>query len=115
MARRPCGELGPLRGQRMKASLSRPPAPINPPTPGRLPTLFVSECCLVYLEPPDARALLAWAAAASAPAPASAVAVYEMVRPDDAFGRTMVANLEVGLEGRGFRAQPTAGGASAVV
>jgi hypothetical protein len=75
--------------------LSRPRAPQPRPPPCSLPTLFLSECCLVYLPPSDAAALLAWAAAATDPGVPSAVAVYEMTRPSDAFGRTMIANLEV--------------------
>lgn len=57
-----------------------------------LPTLFLSECCLIYMEPPDAAALLAWAASHCA---RGVVAIYEQTRPDDAFGVTMLNNLEV--------------------
>jgi hypothetical protein len=51
---------------------------------------------LVYLEPGEVQRLLAAAAARSAQAGScAAVAIYEQTRPDDAFGATMIANLEV--------------------
>jgi hypothetical protein len=63
----------------------------------RLPTLYLAECVLAYLEPSEAVGVLATAAAggdAGGGAPA-AVAIYEQTRPDDAFGATMITNLEV--------------------
>jgi hypothetical protein len=51
---------------------------------------------LIYLEPAEAEQLLQTAAAAAAAGTsAAAVAIYEQTRPDDAFGVTMVGNLEV--------------------
>lgn len=62
----------------------------------RLPTLYISECVLIYLEPGEAQALLAAAAQKAAQAGSTAaVAIYEQTRPDDAFGVTMISNLEV--------------------
>jgi hypothetical protein len=62
----------------------------------RLPTLYLSECVLIYLEPGEAQRLLAAAAARTTDAGGcAAVAIYEQTRPDDAFGATMIANLEV--------------------
>jgi hypothetical protein len=62
----------------------------------RLPTLFLCECVLIYLEASEAAAVLATAAAMAAEAGApAAVAIYEQTRPDDAFGSTMISNLEV--------------------
>ncbi|ESS31077.1 leucine carboxyl methyltransferase [Toxoplasma gondii VEG] len=58
-----------------------------------LPTFFLSECVLVYMNTPEADAVLRWAAKAVKSAP-SVVAVYEQLNPDDAFGRTMVKNLQ---------------------
>ena len=58
-----------------------------------LPTLVFSVCCLAYL--PDARAaVIRWAAEACSSSPASAYALYDPMRPDDAFGRQMLLNLE---------------------
>ncbi|OJK04705.1 hypothetical protein ASPACDRAFT_38264 [Aspergillus aculeatus ATCC 16872] len=88
-----------------------------------LPTVLISECCLIYLEPEEARRVVEFfvrifdapagegkagaEAGAEARAEAGAAAavtgvnatpplgiiLYEPIRPDDAFGRTMVANL----------------------
>lgn len=58
-----------------------------------VPTLLVSECCLCYLQPPEAAAVLRWFADRIQPAPGLGVVIYEPIRPYDAFGRTMVANL----------------------
>lgn len=64
----------------------------------RLPTLYLCECVLIYLEPGEAEAVLAAAAAMAAEGgAAAAVAIYEQTRPDDAFGSTMISNLEVRL------------------
>lgn len=64
----------------------------------RLPTLLISECCLVYLSPVEAagvvnyftRILFPTSSQESTPL---GVVLYEPIRPDDAFGRTMVSNL----------------------
>ena len=58
---------------------------------GAKPTLFVAEAVLVYMEAARSDALIEWARASC---PSSAFLLYEMVRPDDAFGREMVANIE---------------------
>ncbi|PGG96200.1 hypothetical protein GX51_07941 [Blastomyces parvus] len=75
-----------------------------------LPTLLISECCLIYLSPTDAINVLSYftqtvfppssmtstapsaPAASEAPVPLALI-LYEPIRPDDPFGRTMVANL----------------------
>jgi len=62
----------------------------------KLPTLVLIECVLVYMEPAAGSALLAFLAAHL---PDAACLAYDMIRPDDAFGRQMVSNLE----GRGLR------------
>lgn len=77
------------------------PPPPHPPAhnnqPHRLPTLYLAECVLIYLEPSEAEAVLATTAALAAEAGApAAIAIYEQTRPDDAFGSTMIHNLEVG-------------------
>ncbi|OJD18967.1 hypothetical protein AJ78_01079 [Emergomyces pasteurianus Ep9510] len=81
-----------------------------------LPTLLISECCLIYLSPTDAFKVLSYftqtlfppAEPLSSPTSASelkslatpsihsaplALILYEPIRPDDSFGKTMVANL----------------------
>jgi len=59
-----------------------------------LPTLVFSECCLAYLPDDAAAAVIRWAAEACSSSPASAYALYDPMRPDDAFGRQMLLNLE---------------------
>ena len=59
-----------------------------------IPTVILSECCLIYLSPEEADATLSYF---SKPfrenyAPIGVV-IYEPIRPNDAFGKTMVSNL----------------------
>ncbi|ERF75282.1 hypothetical protein EPUS_00074 [Endocarpon pusillum Z07020] len=58
-----------------------------------VPTLLLSECCLIYLPPEDADSVLSYFTSAFHPAIPVAVVIYEPIRPHDAFGRTMVSNL----------------------
>ncbi len=68
------------------------------------PTLLLSECVLVYLEPQESCAIIAWAAQAFA---ASVFVTYEQIRPHDAFGQVMARNLaERGYSLRGLAAFP---------
>ncbi|RAK73655.1 protein C-terminal leucine carboxyl O-methyltransferase ppm1 [Aspergillus fijiensis CBS 313.89] len=105
-----------------KGDLGNEGADLRPDTllPGldpTLPTVLISECCLIYLEPEEARRVVeffvgvfdasvgegkaeAGAGAGSGagadgppPTPPLGIILYEPIRPDDAFGRTMVANL----------------------
>lgn len=72
-----------------------------------LPTLLISECCLVYLSPSDAAQIVSFFTQhlfgpgtanpeagknAQSTTPLGLV-LYEPIRPDDPFGRTMVSNL----------------------
>ncbi|KAJ5204684.1 uncharacterized protein N7498_005563 [Penicillium cinerascens] len=73
-----------------------------------LPTLLISECCLIYLSPTEAAQVVSFftehvfgpSSEATAgedtqqcsQAPLGLV-LYEPIRPDDPFGRTMVSNL----------------------
>ena len=63
-----------------------------------LPTLLISECCLVYLSPTEADAVVHYFTNTLFPrrhnvtAPLGLI-LYEPIRPDDAFGRVMVSNL----------------------
>jgi len=56
-----------------------------------LPTLFISECVLVYLEPTESAGVISWIAEKFK---CAAMFVYEQIRPDDAFGQVMMKNLE---------------------
>jgi tRNA wybutosine-synthesizing protein 4 len=68
------------------------------------PTLFLSECVLVYLEPEESCAIIAWAAGAFK---RSVFVTYEQIRPHDAFGQVMARNLEErGYSLRGLQAFP---------
>ncbi|GAB1201767.1 hypothetical protein APSETT445_000359 [Aspergillus pseudonomiae] len=77
-----------------------------------LPTLLISECCLVYLSPSEAADVVGYftetlfpGAGGKSNADTSGdtgrtesvtplgLILYEPIRPDDAFGRTMVSNL----------------------
>ncbi|KAK5168796.1 carboxy methyl transferase for protein phosphatase 2A [Saxophila tyrrhenica] len=65
-----------------------------PPIPGLepdLPTLILSECCLCYLPPDIASSVIQYFTMNMQSA--LAIAVYEPIRPFDAFGKTMVSNL----------------------
>lgn len=58
-----------------------------------VPTLLLSECCLIYLPAEDADSVLSYFTLAFHPAIPLAAVIYEPIRPHDAFGRTMVSNL----------------------
>ena len=55
------------------------------------PTLVIAECVLVYLLPKNSEALLTFFGRARCPR--AVLVAYEMVHPNDAFGRTMMDNL----------------------
>lgn len=55
-----------------------------------LPTLVLSECVLVYLEPAESGSVIEWV---SSRLKRAAFFVYEQIRPDDAFGKVMLSNL----------------------
>ncbi|KAL4977291.1 leucine carboxyl methyltransferase 1 [Aspergillus desertorum] len=62
-----------------------------------LPTLLLSECCLIYLSPNEAAGVVRYFTHTLFPASDGSetltLILYEPIRPGDAFGRTMVANL----------------------
>lgn len=59
-----------------------------------LPTLLISECCLIYLSPTSADAVIDYFAQTLFPASTPlGLIIYEPIRPDDPFGKTMVSNL----------------------
>mmetsp|Transcript_18037 Transcript_18037/g.38549 ORF Transcript_18037/g.38549 Transcript_18037/m.38549 type:complete len:363 (-) Transcript_18037:214-1302(-) len=57
-----------------------------------IPTLFLSECVLVYMQALHGNSIIEWAASTISEAPAAMV-VYEQCNPDDRFGKVMVDNL----------------------
>jgi len=57
------------------------------------PTLLLSECCLCYLTPAEASAVLSHFTANISSSTPLALVIYEPILPDDPFGRTMTANL----------------------
>ncbi|KAJ9637035.1 carboxy methyl transferase for protein phosphatase 2A [Knufia peltigerae] len=58
-----------------------------------LPTLIISECCLIYLPPDDADAVLRYFSNLFPSGTPLAIVIYEPIRPHDSFGKTMVNNL----------------------
>ena len=58
----------------------------------RLPTLFLSECVLIYIEPDSINPTLQYIQNTF---PNSGFVVYEQIRPMDPFGAMMVKNLNV--------------------
>ncbi|KAI8852230.1 S-adenosyl-L-methionine-dependent methyltransferase [Chytridium lagenaria] len=56
------------------------------------PTLYLSECVLVYMEEEYINSILSWCARSSA---ASFFITYEQIRPEDAFGKVMIENLRL--------------------
>lgn len=59
-----------------------------------LPTLLISECCLIYLPPSAADQVVRYFSAHVFPATTPlALLLYEPINPHDSFGRVMVSNL----------------------
>ena len=59
-----------------------------------LPTLLLSECCLTYLKPEAADAVVKYFVSGRlSPSTPVGLALYEPTNPFDAFGKVMVANL----------------------
>ncbi|CAI5735637.1 unnamed protein product [Peronospora destructor] len=56
-----------------------------------VPTLFVSECVLIYMEAKFSTQLVTWAASYFADV---SFVLYEQILPDDAFGKVMMANIK---------------------
>ncbi|KAE8912553.1 hypothetical protein PF005_g11991 [Phytophthora fragariae] len=56
-----------------------------------VPTLFVSECVLIYMEAKFSTQLVAWG---SSYFDDVSFALYEQILPDDAFGKVMMANIK---------------------
>lgn len=71
---------------------SLPDLPNLDPT---IPTLILSEMCLVYLQPSTVQGILsAFTTHYLHPATPASLVLYEPILPQDAFGRTMISNLQ---------------------
>ena len=57
-----------------------------------VPTLFVSECVLIYVPPENGDQLIKWCSDTFI---TSAFITYEQINPFDPFGKTMISNLRV--------------------
>jgi [phosphatase 2A protein]-leucine-carboxy methyltransferase len=99
------GHLRPSSSDSEQTSSSSKGHDVLPLLPGvdtSLPTLLISECCLVYLSPEDAAGVVDYFTKTLFPprtvSPDTATTplgliLYEPIRPNDAFGKTMVSNL----------------------
>jgi [phosphatase 2A protein]-leucine-carboxy methyltransferase len=60
----------------------------------QLPTMLISECCLTYIAPEEADAVVRYFASKKlAPEAPVGIVLYEPINPFDSFGKVMVANL----------------------
>ncbi|KAG7387840.1 Leucine carboxyl methyltransferase 1 [Phytophthora pseudosyringae] len=70
-----------------------------------IPTLFVSECVLIYMEAKFSTQLVNWS---SSYFDDVSFALYEQILPDDAFGKVMMANIKArGCDLQSIRDFPT--------
>jgi tRNA wybutosine-synthesizing protein 4 len=68
-----------------------------------IPTLFLSECVLIYMNDEHSSAVIRWAATFQR----AVFVTYEQILPDDAFGRMMLKNLEErNVHLHGLRSRP---------
>ncbi|EAX93635.1 Leucine carboxyl methyltransferase family protein [Trichomonas vaginalis G3] len=69
-----------------------------------LPTIFIDECTLIYVDPNAVDEILKFAASLKS----NAFISYGMVKPDDAFGKMMIKNFDsFNAPLKGIRAYPT--------
>lgn len=59
-----------------------------------LPTLILTECLLIYMQASDTQSVLDWTVDFFGASGDLAYVNYEMINPQDQFGRMMVENLE---------------------
>ncbi|KAL1935866.1 hypothetical protein VTP01DRAFT_5006 [Rhizomucor pusillus] len=68
------------------------------------PTLFLSECVMIYLDPAHSQAILDWV---TSQVKNCMFVLYEQIRPRDAFGQMMIRNLQSrNIELKGLEAFP---------
>ncbi|KXS12054.1 leucine carboxyl methyltransferase 1-like protein [Gonapodya prolifera JEL478] len=69
-----------------------------------IPTLILSECVLVYLDPSRGDSIISWC---SENLRRAVFVTYEQILPDDVFGRMMLRNLQSrGVDLRGIKEYP---------
>lgn len=91
--RSPCYYIHPIDLRTLKPGVSLP-AGID----SALPTLFISECCLIYLSPNEADDIFRWITSSFGQASESTsngvgIVLYEPIGGDDSFGKVMIRNL----------------------
>ena len=67
----------------------------------KLPTVVVSECCLIYMDQEDATVVLRWIAE-TFQENGVGIILYEPIGGHDAFGKMMIRNLAVNHQARDF-------------
>ncbi|KAI5797976.1 S-adenosyl-L-methionine-dependent methyltransferase [Peziza echinospora] len=82
--------LHPIDIRTLKPNLPVSPLPDTINT--TLPTLIISECCLIYLSPTEADAILSLFISTFTKSPLGIV-LYEPIGGEDAFGKVMIQNL----------------------
>ncbi|KAH9869660.1 hypothetical protein IAQ61_006870 [Plenodomus lingam] len=87
--------IHPLDLRSLAAASKDTPAPHLPNLDPSIPTLILSEMCLVYMQPKVVQSiiqsLLTYYLQPTTPA---SLILYEPILPQDAFGRTMISNLQ---------------------
>ena len=74
--------------------LTEPSKPALPNLDPDLPTLLISECCLIYLTPSTADSILKYFTThLFPPSTPLGIIIYEPIKPSDSFGQVMVQNL----------------------
>lgn len=71
------------------------PLPALPNLDPAIPTLILSEMCLVYLQPSTVQSIMSSLLTNYlGPSTPASLVLYEPILPHDAFGRTMISNLQ---------------------
>lgn len=79
----------------LSASTEATPLPELPNLDPTIPTLILSEMCLVYLQPQIVQSIIStFTTHYLRPSTPTSIVLYEPILPQDAFGRTMISNLQ---------------------
>ncbi|KAF1984330.1 LCM-domain-containing protein [Aulographum hederae CBS 113979] len=90
----PTYNIHPLDLRVLAGDQSAPKLPELPNLSSSIPTLLLSECCLIYLSPTHADNILqTLTQRIIAPSTPVSLILYEPIRPHDSFGKVMIANL----------------------